>query len=54
MVYKAIRAEGDEHIIMFEACWEWYNLPSPAKYGWKNCIYSFHHYVDALKARPTV
>ena len=46
MVYKAIRAEGDEHIIMFEACWEWYNLPSPAKYGWKNCIYSFHHYVD--------
>ena len=45
-VYKAIRAEGDEHIIMFEACWEWYNLPAPAKYGWKNCIYSFHHYVD--------
>lgn len=44
-VYKAIRANGDEHIVMFESCWEWYNLPKPSQYGWTNCIYSFHHYV---------
>ena len=44
-VYDVIRANGDEHIVIFESCWEWYNLPKPSQYGWENCIYSFHHYV---------
>ena len=44
-VYRTIRAENDNHIVMFESCWEWYNLPVTAQYGWTNCIYSFHHYV---------
>lgn len=48
-IYKAIRAENDNHIVMFESCWEWYNLPKTTQYDWTNCMYSFHHYVgDSL------
>lgn len=43
-VYDAIRENGDNHIIIFESCWEGSNLPRPSKYGWENCMYSFHHY----------
>ena len=43
-VYKAIREEGDEHIVIFESCWDAANLPRVELYGWTNCMYSFHHY----------
>ena len=43
-VYKAIREEGDEHIVIFESCWDAANLPRVEQYGWTNCMYSFHHY----------
>lgn len=43
-VYKAIRAKGDEHIVIFESCWDAANLPRVEQYGWMNCMYSFHHY----------
>lgn len=43
-VYKAIREEGDEHIVIFESCWDAANLPRAGQYGWTNCMYSFHHY----------
>ncbi|MDE6058531.1 MAG: cellulase family glycosylhydrolase [Clostridia bacterium] len=45
-VYDAIRGEEDEHIIIMESCWDGKNLPQPSKYGWENCMYSFHHYAD--------
>lgn len=44
MFYKAIRAVGDEHIVIFESCWGGSGLPQPEVYGWENCMYSFHHY----------
>ncbi len=44
-VYKSIRAAGDNHIVIFESCWDAENLPMPSVYGWENCMYSFHHYV---------
>lgn len=43
-VYKAIRKNDEKHIVIFESCWEGENLPRPEKYGWENCMYSFHHY----------
>lgn len=43
-LYKAIRATGDEHIVIFESCWSGANLPKPTEYGWENCMYQFHHY----------
>lgn len=50
-VYWAIRGAGDEHIVIFESCWDGYNLPQPSRYGWENCMYSFHHYAkDTLSA----
>lgn len=45
-IYDVIRATGDEHIVIFESCWDGWNLPQPTQYGWENCIYSFHHYID--------
>ena len=46
MVYDAIRATGDEHIVIFESCWDGKDLPPVVKYGWENCMYSFHHYTN--------
>ena len=43
-LYKAIRATGDNHIVIFESCWGGENMPRPEEYGWENCMYSFHHY----------
>ena len=43
-LYRAIRGAGDEHIVIFESCWDGKNLPPTSQYGWKNCMYSFHHY----------
>ncbi|MDE6676146.1 MAG: glycoside hydrolase family 5 protein, partial [Clostridia bacterium] len=45
-IYRAIRETGDEHIVIFESCWDGGNLPKPEEYNWQNCIYSFHHYID--------
>lgn len=45
-VYDAIRAKGDDHIVIFESCWDGKNLPQPSEYGWENCMYSFHHYTS--------
>ena len=42
--YDAIRANNDNHIIMFESCWGVGNLPNPTTYEWTNCIYQLHHY----------
>ena len=43
-IYKAIREVDENHIVVFESCWEGKNLPQPSEYGWTNCMYSFHHY----------
>ena len=43
-IYRAIRGTGDQHIVIFESCWDGKDLPRPSEYGWQNCIYSFHHY----------
>lgn len=43
-VYKVIRGNGDDHIVIFESCWDGKNMPQPSEYGWENCVYSFHHY----------
>lgn len=43
-LYDAIREVDTNHVVIFESCWEASNLPHPSKYGWKNCMYSFHHY----------
>lgn len=46
-IYKAIRATGDKHIVIFESCWDAKDLPMPDEYGWSNCMYSFHHYAES-------
>ncbi|MBE7088564.1 MAG: glycoside hydrolase family 5 protein [Clostridiales bacterium] len=43
-IYDAIREVDQNHIVIFESCWEGKNLPHPTQYGWQNCMYSFHHY----------
>ena len=43
-LYDAIREVDTNHVVIFESCWEASNLPHPSEYGWKNCMYSFHHY----------
>ncbi len=43
-IYKSIRSVDKRHIVIFESCWDGKNLPHPSEYGWKNCMYSFHHY----------
>lgn len=43
-IYKAIRAEDPDRIVIIESVWETWNLPSPALYGWENVIYSYHNY----------
>ena len=43
-LYDAIREVDTNHVVIFESCWEAGNLPHPSQYGWKNCMYSFHHY----------
>ena len=43
-LYKAIREVDKNHIISVESCWTSFDLPNPAKYGWENVIYQYHHY----------
>ncbi len=43
-IYDAIRANGDNHVITMEACWDFSNLPDPADYDWENVQYEYHWY----------
>lgn len=43
-VNDEIRKIDTDRILMFESCWDGPNLPSPSKYGWENCVYSYHNY----------
>lgn len=49
-IYDAIRTVDEDHVVIFESCWEATNLPSPSEYGWENCMYEFHHYTGASNA----
>ena len=53
-LYDAIREIDKDHVIIFESCWTAVNLPHPAEYGWKNCMYSFHHYSNAFGDDPSI
>lgn len=44
VIYDAIREVDDKHCISVEGCWDFFNLPNPAKYGWSNVIYQYHWY----------
>ena len=43
-IYDAIRANGDQHVITMEGCWDFAKLPNPADYGWENVQYEYHWY----------
>ena len=43
-IYDAIRANGDQHVITMEACWDFSRLPDPKDYGWENVQYEYHWY----------
>ncbi len=45
-IYDAIREKDKDHIVIFESCWDGKDLPMPSRYGWENCMYSFHHYTS--------
>ena len=44
LIYDAIRATGDRHVITMEGCWSYNNLPDPRDYGWENVQYEYHWY----------
>ena len=44
VLYDAIRAQGDQHVITMEGCWDFGALPDPADYGWDNVQYEYHWY----------
>ncbi len=43
-IYDAIRANGDNHVIIMAGCWDFGSLPDPTDYGWKNVMYEYHWY----------
>ena len=43
-LYDAIRAQGDNHVVTVEGCWDFGSLPDPADYGWENIQYEYHWY----------
>lgn len=43
-IYDVIRANGDQHVITMEGCWDFAKLPDPADYGWENVQYEYHWY----------
>lgn len=43
-IYDAIRANGDNHVVTMEGCWDFGKLPDPADYGWENVQYEYHWY----------
>jgi len=44
LLYDAIRANADQHVITMEGCWDFAALPDPAEYGWENVQYEYHWY----------
>ncbi len=44
VLYDAIRAVDNFHMICLESCWEAGDLPPLDKYGWENVLYQYHHY----------
>ena len=43
-IYDVIRANGDNHVVTMEGCWDFGKLPDPADYGWENVQYEYHWY----------
>ena len=43
-IYDVIRANGDNHVVTMEGCWDFGKLPDPAEYGWENVQYEYHWY----------
>ena len=43
-IYDAIRANGDNHVVTMEGCWDFGKLPDPADYEWENVQYEYHWY----------
>jgi aryl-phospho-beta-D-glucosidase BglC (GH1 family) len=43
-LYDAIRTVDARHTIYMESCWETFNLPKPALYGFENVVYEYHNY----------
>lgn len=43
-IYDVIRANGDNHVVTMEGCWDFAKLPNPADYGWENVQYEYHWY----------
>ena len=43
-IYDAIREVDTDHVITFEGCWFFNNLPDPKDYGWENVMYEYHFY----------
>ena len=43
-IYDVIRANGDNHVVTMEGCWEFNTLPDPADYEWENVQYEYHWY----------
>lgn len=43
-IYDVIRANGDQHVVTMEGCWDFSKLPNPADYKWENVQYEYHWY----------
>lgn len=43
-IYDVIRANGDNHVVTMEGCWDFGKLPDPVDYGWENVQYEYHWY----------
>ena len=53
-LYDTIREVDQDHVIIIESCWTSVNLPQPLLYGWKNVMYSFHHYSNSFRGDPAI
>jgi endoglucanase len=43
-VYDTIRTKDPDHMIVFGATWDPWDLPKPSSYGWTNIMYEYHNY----------
>jgi hypothetical protein len=43
-LYRAVRAEDPDHIIMVAVFPDWEHALPPAQFGWTNVVYQTHHY----------
>lgn len=46
-IYDSIRTKDNNHVVIFESCWDVNNLPTSNTYGWKNYAYEYHHYTGS-------